>query len=175
VDVGTWSQRGHFDEEFRLFASGQRAGLFRMALVLTADRGVAEDLVQTALMRTHSRWERLREQDPGGYARRVIVNANVDRWRRDRGRERLTADLPESGSTDPAAGVADRDAVVRALAELSVQERRVMVLRFLDDRSESETARLLGIPLGTVKSVTHRALAKLRANTHLNGATEVNP
>lgn len=50
-----------------------------------------------------------------------------------------------------------------------------MVLRFLDDRSESETARLLGIPLGTVKSVTHRAIAKLRENAHLNGATEVNP
>ena len=90
--------RGDLETEFRLFAGAQRAGLYRAALVLTADPGAAEDLVQTALMRTYARWPRLREQDPGGYARRVIRNANIDRWRRDRGRERLTADVPERAS-----------------------------------------------------------------------------
>jgi RNA polymerase sigma-70 factor (sigma-E family) len=173
--VGTWSQRRDLDEEFRLFATAQRPGLYRVALVLTADPGVAEDLVQTALMRTHARWPRLREQDPGGYARRVIANANVDRWRRSRGRERLTAQVPEAHSVDLASGVAERDAVLRALRSLSAQERRVVALRFLDDFSEADTARALGIPLGTVKSVTHRAIAKLRENRHLDGATEANP
>jgi RNA polymerase sigma-70 factor (sigma-E family) len=175
VGVGTWPQRRDYDEEFRLFAAGQRKHLHRLALVLTADPGVAEDLVQTALMRTHSHWARLREQDPGGYARRIITNANIDRWRRGRGREQLTSEPPERASADPAAGVVERDAVLRALGALSEQERRVVVSRFLDDLSEAETAKALGIPLGTVKSVTHRAVAKLRASSHLNGATEVNP
>ena len=177
VVVGTWPARRDLDEEFRLFAAAQRPGLYRTALVLTADPGVAEDLVQTALMRTHARWPRLREQDPGGYARRVITNANIDRWRRSRGRERLTAQVPEGApaSTDLAAGVAERDAVLRALAGLSARERKVVVLRFLDDFSEADTAKALGIPLGTVKSVTHRAIAKLRENRHLDRTPEVNP
>src|SRR5664279_3838239 len=166
--MGTWPARRDLDEEFRLFAGSQRPALYRAALVLTGDPGVAEDLVQTALMRTHSRWSRLREQDPGGYARRVIRNANIDRWRRDRGRERLTDAVPEGASADLAAGVAERDAVLRALAGLTAQERRVVVLRFLDDYSEADTAKVLGMPLGTVKSITHRAIARLREDRNLD-------
>jgi RNA polymerase sigma-70 factor (sigma-E family) len=170
-----WPARGDLDGEFRLFAAAQRPGLYRVALVLTADPGVAEDLVQTALMRTYSRWPRLRGQDPGGYARRVIANENIDRWRRDRGRERLTAEVPEAVSVDLAGGVADRDAVLRALEELTARERRVVALRFLDDFSEADTAKALGMPLGTVKSVTHRAIAKLRESRNLDRTREVNP
>jgi len=175
VFVGTWAARRDLDEEFRLFAGAQRLALYRAALVLTADPGLAEDLVQTALMRTHARWPRLRQQDPGGYARTVIRNANIDRWRRDRGRERLTADVPECMAGDVAAGVAERDAVLRALQGLTAQERRVVVLRFLEDYSEADTAKTLSIPIGTVKSVTHRAIAKLRANSNLDWTPEVNP
>jgi RNA polymerase sigma-70 factor (sigma-E family) len=176
VGVGTWpAGRRDFDEEFRLFAASQRPSLYRMALLLTGDTGVAEDLVQTALMRTHARWPRLREQDAGGYARRIITNANVDRWRRDRGRERLTDQVPEQEYVDPTSDVAERDAVLRALAGLSAQERRIVVLRFLEDLTEVDTAAALRIPLGTVKSTTHRALAKLRADANLDGATEVTP
>src|ERR1700686_566453 len=122
--MGPWPARRDLDEEFRLFAGTQRPALYRAALVLTADQGVAEDLVQTALMRTHARWPRLREQDPGGYARRVMTNANIDRGRGEGGRERLTAEVPESHSADLAAEVAERDAVLRALAGLTAQERR---------------------------------------------------
>jgi RNA polymerase sigma-70 factor (sigma-E family) len=175
VVVGTWAARRDLDEEFRLFATAQRPRLYRAALLLTGDPGVAEDLVQTALMRTHARWPRLREQDPGGYARRVVTNANIDRWRRDRGRERLTAEVPEPAGADVAADVAERDAVLRALGGLSARERTVVVLRFLDDLSEAETARTLGIPTGTVKSVTHRAIAKLREDANLDRTREVNP
>jgi RNA polymerase sigma-70 factor (sigma-E family) len=173
--MGTLPSRRDLDEEFRLFAGAQRASLYRAALVLSADPGVAEDLVQTALMRTYARWSQVREQDPGGYAWRVISNANIDRWRRDRGRERLTAEVPEGASVDVAAGVAERDAVLRALGGLTAQERRVVALRFLDDFSETDTARALGIPLGTVKSVTHRAIGKLRDSRHLDRTGEVNP
>ena len=125
---GSGGVEGGSDADFRAFALGERARLFRLAVGLTADRGLAEDLVQTALMRTYARWGRLSGQDPAGYAARVVVNANVDRWRRVRGRERLTATTPEARGTDVASGVADRDAVLRALATLSVRERRVVVV-----------------------------------------------
>lgn len=173
--MGTWAARGDQDEEFRLFATAQRPALYRVALLLSGDPGLAEDLVQTALMRTHARWPRLREQDPAGYARRIVTNANVDRWRRDRGRERLAAEVPDRPSGDPSGDVAERDAVLRALAGLSLQERRVVVHRFLEDLSEADTARLLGMPVGTVKSVTHRAIAKLRESGHLDPTQEEAP
>jgi RNA polymerase sigma-70 factor (sigma-E family) len=174
--VGTWpSGRQDFDEEFGMFATGQWRALYRVALVLCGDPGIAEDLVQTALMRTHARWPQLREQDPAGYARRVITNANIDRWRRGRGREQLSEAVPDGETTDIAVQAAERDAVLRALASLTAQERRVVILRFLDDVTETDTARQLGIPLGTVKSMTRRAIAKLRASDHLSETTEVNP
>jgi RNA polymerase sigma-70 factor (sigma-E family) len=171
----TASQRDS-EEEFRLFVRREQEPLFRMAVALCGDRGVAEDLVQTALVRTYSRWERLRDENPTAYARRIVANANIDRWRRDKGREVLTDEVPETrpaAASDDAARVADHDAVRQALAELSDRERRVVVLRFLSDMSEADTAAALGIPVGTVKSVTNRAVAKLRASRHLDGRDEV--
>ena len=166
---------GGSDADFRAFALGERTRLFRLALALTADRGLAEDLVQTALMRTYARWDRLAGQDPAGYAARVVVNANVDRWRRLRGREQLTPAAPDAAGSDLAGAVVQRDAVLRALATLGVRERRVVVLRFLLDLSEQQTAAELGWPVGTVKSVTHRAVGKLRASTHLLQEAEEAP
>lgn len=172
---GSSGVEGGSDADFRAFALGERAWLFRLGLALTADPGLAEDLVQTALMRTYARWGRLAGQDPAGYAARVVVNANVDRWRRVRGREQLTATALEASDGDVAAAVAARDAVLRALATLSVRERRVVVARFLLDWSEQQTAVELGWPVGTVKSVTHRAVGKLRGSAHLLPAGEEAP
>ncbi len=156
-----------------MFVRAEQAGLFKVALLLCGDRGVAEDLVQTAFVRTYARWDRLRDENPTAYARRIVANANIDRWRRDKGREVLTDAIPEQSRADEARRVDDRDAVVKALAELSERERKVVVLRFLSDLSEADTAAALGIPQGTVKSVTNRAVAKLRASRHLDGRDEV--
>ena len=167
------------DRDFRAFVHDQEPMLLRVASLLTPDPGIAADLVQTALTRTYSRWSRLRDQNPAAYARRIVVNANVDRWRRDRGRERLTdhvpEHLPEDASYDVADGVADRDALARAMAGLTLGERRVVALRFLVDLSEADTAAELGLPLGTVKSTTHRAVLKLRTSPHLHELTEGAP
>jgi RNA polymerase sigma-70 factor (sigma-E family) len=157
------------EAEFRAFVRDHEATLSRMASLLTTDVGAAEDLVQTALTRTFARWGRLRDQNPGAYARQIVLNSHIDRWRRVRGRERLTDQVPESSSDDHSARIAERDALTRAMAELSVQERQVVVLRFFVDLSEGATAGELGIPVGTVKSVTHRAVRKLRASAHLIG------
>jgi RNA polymerase sigma-70 factor (sigma-E family) len=163
------------DAEFRAFVIARRDTLWRVALLITADRGRAEDLVQTAFLRTFARWDRLRHEDPFSYARRIVVNANVDWWRRDRGREIITADPPDTIGPDLAAGVAQRDALLRALASLPQSERRVIVLRFLIDLSEANTAAELGLPLGTVKSVTHRAIGRLRASGLAADMNEVTP
>jgi RNA polymerase sigma-70 factor (sigma-E family) len=168
--------RGRDDEaEFRAFVESTERTLLRVALGLTLDRGAAEDLVQTAYLRTYARWPRLRDGDPAAYARRIVVNENTDRWRRHRGRESLVGDVPDRPFGDAASDVVERDAVVRALAELSDSERRVVVLRYLADLSESDTADALRMPLGTVKSVTHRAVGKLRASSHLSLINEVSP
>ena len=163
----------HDDDEFRAFVAAQSRPLFALAFLLTRDRGTAEDLVQNALTATYARWPQLRVQSPVAYARRVIANGSTDRWRRMRGRELLT-DSPPERQGDPADdAVVERDAVLHALDELSAQERRVVVLRFLCDLGEADTAETLGIPRGTVKSVTSRAVAKLRMSPHLVGQDEV--
>jgi RNA polymerase sigma factor (sigma-70 family) len=97
-----------------------------------------------------------------------VVNAHRDVWRRNRGREHLVPDTPErSTAPDVTDCIVDRDSVVRALRALTVRERRVVVLRYLYDLSEAETAAELGMRVGTVKSTTHRAIGKLRGSADL--------
>ena len=161
------------DGEFRVFVLRHQDGLLRLAYLVSADPGVAEDLVQTALMRTYARWDRFRGEEPLAYAQRIVVNANIDRWRRTRGREQLTADVPDRPVDQATSRVDDRDALARSLVVLSALERRVIALRFLLDLSEADTARQLGVPAGTVKSTTHRAIRKLRDCGQLTDVNEV--
>ena len=145
------------------YVRGQWPALVRYATVLCGDTVEAEELVQTALVRVALRWPFVRDKDePGGYVKRAIVHANINHWRRVRSRERLTSEIPEVGVADRASAVADQDAVRRALAGLPPRQRAVLVLRYLDDMSEQETANVLGCSVGTVKSTTHKALTKLR-------------
>jgi RNA polymerase sigma-70 factor (sigma-E family) len=161
------------DGAFDAFVHQHHRALYRTALAISGDPGQAEDLVQTALSRLYARWDRIGTQEPLSYARRIVVNAHHDRWRRGRGREQLVADAPEpEASPDPTGSHADRDALLRALAELTLKERRVVVLRFLCDLSEAETAAELGIRPGSVKSTSSRAMGKLRLSPHLSIATE---
>lgn len=154
------------DTEFTAFMQEAVDPLHRMAYLLSGDRHRAEELVQHALERTYRKWPTAREGNPLAYARRVVANARIDTWRRTR-REVLSAPeemrTHEPGGSDPGIGrVADRDAVVHALLALPLKQRRVVVLRHLMDLSEDEVARELGLPRGTVKSTTSRALARLR-------------
>jgi RNA polymerase sigma-70 factor (sigma-E family) len=150
------------DEEFAEFARASYQGLRHAAYLLTGDRHAAEDAVQTALVRTYAAWSRVRRDDAYAYTRKVLVNHVTDRWRR-RLREYPTGDLPDyPGSPDLADQVALRQWVTGALAALTVRERAVVVLRYLFDLPEAAVARDLGITVGTVKSTSSRALAKLR-------------
>lgn len=156
------------DQEFDEFAHGAWPRLHRSAYLLTGDRQLAEDLAQTALERTYATWRTVRRGDALAYARRIIVNLNIDRLRRRRmtevGGDALSyAEGRTSGSgasVDSAAH--DRDQVVRLLAGLTEKERRVVVLRHYYDLPEAAVAHELGIASGTVKSTLSRALTKLR-------------
>lgn len=147
--------------DFDDFVVGDGTRLQRMAIALTGDRSVAEDLVQDVLERMYVAWPRI--DDPHAYARRALVNATANRWRRrSRRPERIVADTPEVAVSDRADEHAHRDELVRAISALPARQRAVIVLRFLEDMSEAEAATALGCSAGTVKSQTSRALSKLR-------------
>ena len=151
------------DADFDAFVGARMGALVRFAYALTGDLGHAEDLVQTALLRVYR--HRTAPDDPERYVRRAIVNANLSRFRRHRVPESLVGHPPElSGAPDPASPVEQRRALLRLLAGLSPRQRAVLALRYGADLSEAETAELLGVTTGTVKSLASRGLAKLRAD-----------
>jgi RNA polymerase sigma factor (sigma-70 family) len=100
--------------------------------------------------------------DPFAYARRVIATARIDTWRRTK-RDVLVApaDLRPGSASDGTQHVVDRDELVRALRQLPAGQRRVVVLRYLLDRTERQTAEDLGISVGAVKSGASRGLDRL--------------
>lgn len=150
------------DEQFEAFVAEAGPYLLRVALLLSGDRSHAEDLVQTAFERTYRSWDRARVTDPRAYARKVLVNLRIDRWRRVGKEVLILNDVPPPATPSHADTVDGRNVVVRALARLPAAQRRVVVLRHLLDLTESETARELGVSVGTVKSQNARALARLR-------------
>ena len=149
------------DAAFTAFVEQATPSLLRTAWLLTGDHHAAHDLVQAALVRTYVAWPRVRPETALAYARRILVNERTDRWRRT-GAELAVATPPESAATAGSA-TEDRDVVVRLLASLPEQQRKVVVLRYYADLSEQATADVLNISVGTVKSASSRGLATLRA------------
>ncbi|MBO1330153.1 SigE family RNA polymerase sigma factor [Streptomyces sp. VRA16 Mangrove soil] len=150
-------------ERFREFVDSRWGALLRVANLLTGgDRHKAEDLVQTALMKVLDRWRQV--EDPERYVRRVMYRHQVSRWRLRRPhREPTFAAPPEGLGIADGTGAADlRIAVAQALARLTPRQRTVLVLRYFEDLSETEVASTLGCSVGTVRSTTHRSLARLR-------------
>ena len=138
--------------------------LHRTAYLLCGDIHEAEDLVQTALAKVVQHWSRIERRDaPEVYARRVVVNLVNSRWRRMKRHAEITAgDTGPPPVADPAAAVVLQDAVWRALATLPPRTRSILVLRFVEDLSEADTAAALGCSVGAVKSQASRGLARLR-------------
>jgi RNA polymerase sigma-70 factor, ECF subfamily len=151
------------EEEFRDFVAARSAALLRTAYLLAGDWATAEDLLQTALTKTYLAWKRLGEIEAvEPYARRVLVNTATSWWRRRWHGERPTEVLPERAAPDQLEEQLERDVLWRHVKALPARQRAVLVLRFYEDMSEAQTAALLNISAGTVKSQTSRALATLR-------------
>jgi RNA polymerase sigma-70 factor (sigma-E family) len=146
------------EQGFSEWVAGCQRQLLRSAYLLTGDLHRAQDLVQEALVKVALRWPRLRDGNPTAYARTVVVRDNISWWRRQR-------EVPSPDRTVPAAVSSDPDTalvVQRSLARLTARQRAVLVLRHFDDLTERETADVLGISVGTVKSTNAAALARLR-------------
>lgn len=138
--------------------------LLRSAWVLTGDWHRAEDLVQTVLARVYGRWFRVRDDARDAYLRSMMVTTHLSWWRRKWRRELAFEVLPERPVADMHAGSDLRMALAQVLGGLPRQQRAVLMLRFHADMTEADTAAVMGISVGTVKSYTARALATLRAN-----------
>lgn len=154
----------HEREAFRGYVAARSPALLRTAYLLTGQRADAEDLLQTALAKTYLAWSRIREREAlDGYVRRVMVNTQTSRWRRRKVDEHPTDVLPErAGQRDATTDLVLHDALWSALSGLPKRQRAMLVLRYYEDLSEAETADILGVSVGTVKSTTSRALVKLR-------------
>lgn len=152
------------EEEFRTFAARSLPSLLRAAYALLRDVDLAEDAVQGTLLRVFRHWNDARIA-PEAYSRQTLINVCRDHWRRQRRRPQEVLS-GEAGATDTVRSFSDqleqRDALDRALAELPQQQREVLVLRFVFDLSVAETAELLRLPEGTVKSSVHRGLHHMR-------------
>lgn len=156
-------------EDFRSYVVARSAALLRTAYLLTGNRADAEDLLQTVLAKTYLSWDRIRDREAvDGYVRRVMVNTQTSWWRRRRVDERPTGELPDrGGGRDGTADLDLHDALWTALSTLPKRQRAMVVLRYYEDLSEAETARVMGVSVGTVKSATSRALSKLREDSSL--------
>lgn len=160
------------DEDFRDFVAARSAALMRTAYLLQGDRASAEDLLQSALAKAYRHWSRLRRDgDPVAYVRAIMVNERRSWWRRTACREVLGGEVPERPAPDEATGIAERDAVWRAVLALPPRTRAVLVLRYWEDLSEAQTADVLGCSVGTVKSQASRGLRRLQKAITPDGAS----
>lgn len=150
------------DSAFVEFVQSASPGLFRFAALLTQDPERAQDLVQEALVGLYVRWPKIESGDPFAYARRSIVNKNRSYWRRRPWRLVSVIPMPDGPDLHDAIALSDtRATLTLGLKDLAPREREVVVLRFLEDLSERDTAEAMGVTIGTIKSTTSRALHKL--------------
>jgi RNA polymerase sigma-70 factor (sigma-E family) len=156
--------------DFAPFVAARSDALLRTAFLLTGNWATAEDLLQVALAKSWRAWPRLSDH-PDAYVRKVLLNSYLS-WRRRRWHaETPVAELPEAVEPDGTTDVADRAALWDALCRLPRRQRAVLVLRYFEDRSEADTAELLGVTVGTVKSQSSKALAALRVDPGLTPET----
>ncbi|MGW2524945.1 SigE family RNA polymerase sigma factor [Streptomyces sp. NPDC001617] len=151
-------------DSFREFVEHRSSALLKTAVLLSGgDRHAAEDLLQNALIKAAGRWQRIEE--PEAYVRQVLYRQQISRWRlKWRRRELTVAEPPDTGAGPDASSDADLRLLMRgALARLTARQRTVLVLRYFEDLPEADVARILGCSVGTVRSTTHRSLARLRA------------
>jgi RNA polymerase sigma-70 factor (sigma-E family) len=166
-------RRDERDADFAAYLAARQPSLLRTAYLLTGNRHDAEDLVQTAFAKLYLSWDKVRQQGSmDGYVRRILINEHNSLWRRAWKKREHTADdtvlhglgRPHHDEYDDGVGAALWD-VVQTLPR---KARAVVVLRYYEQLSEAETAAVLGVSVGTVKSQTSRALAALRGRTPQN-------
>ncbi|MBA2956002.1 SigE family RNA polymerase sigma factor [Nocardioides sp. MAH-18] len=152
------------DAEFTAYLQARQARLLRTAYLLTGDQHQAEDLLQTSLAKLYLAWDRVRDRESvDAYVRRIMVNENSSRWRGGwRRREVATDRVPDAVPVHDVYDEGVGAEVWRVVQTLPRRARAVVVLRYYEQLTEAETAEVLGISVGTVKSQCSRAIAQLR-------------
>jgi RNA polymerase sigma-70 factor (sigma-E family) len=148
-------------QDFTAFAESCQPRLLRAAYLICGDRHLAEDLLQSALVKVALRWRQLQHGQPEAYLRTILYRDAVSWWRHRR-REIPMAELPTQREPDSSDQAHLKVIFAVALARLTPKQRAVLVLRFFEDHSEARTAEVLGVAVGTVKSQTAVALRRLR-------------
>ena len=154
------------DEEFFAFVAPRMDRWRRGAFLICQDWHTADDAVSVAVAKLYRAWPKARKADNvEAYAQRVLTRSCVDELRRGWRKESPTATLPDLAPVGPAGPdlVDERQALAALLRSLGPSQRAVLVLRFYLDYSIEETARILGISEGTVKSQAARGLESVRA------------
>ena len=166
------------DAEFTDFVADHGGRLLRTACLVTGDAHLGEDLLQTALTKAYGSWSRVQQADhPVAYVRRLMINAHLSWMRRLTNTERVHEAFHDIASDDHQSAHADSDEMRRALLRLSPRVRTAVVLRYFDDLTEAETAKLMGCSRSTVNNHVTRGLAALRGllaprqDDHLTPAT----
>jgi RNA polymerase sigma-70 factor (sigma-E family) len=151
------------EDALREFITTRSAALLRSAYLLVGDRAHAEDLVQTALIKTYLAWPRIRDHAAlESYVRRSMATTATSWWRGRRFRERAVGPVPDLAEDDPVGPRIEHDAMWALLRSLPSRQRAVLVLRYYEGLSEAEIAQTLRLSRGTVKSHAARALSALR-------------
>lgn len=155
------------DADFTAYLQARQGRLLSTAYLLTGDRHQAEDLLQTSMAKLYLAWDKVRDRGAvDAYARRIMVNENSSLWRRGwKKREHPTDEVPEGQPFHDEYDEGLGAAVWGVVQTLPRRARAVVVLRYYEQLTEVETAEVLGITVGTVKSQTSRALAALRERT----------
>jgi RNA polymerase sigma-70 factor (sigma-E family) len=168
--VGVADRQTSTDADFAAYLAARQASLLRTAYLLTGNRHDAEDLTQTAFAKLYLSWDKVRDRGSiDGYVRRILVNEHNSLWRRAWKRRELAQDHALLDRVDGA--VRDEydegrgSALWDLVQTLPRKARAVVVLRYYEEMTEAETAQVLGISVGTVKSQSSRALAALRDRT----------
>lgn len=161
------------DAEFSAWMTARQPALLRTAYLLTGNHHTAEDLVQTTLAKVYLSWDKVQRREViDGYARRILVNENNSQWRRAWKKREVTSDeIPDRAPVSDTYDEGHSQALWEFVQTLPKKQRAVVVLRYYEELSEAETAEVLGISVGTVKSQASRALATLRAAAPAAGFT----
>ena len=148
---------------FSEFAAAVAPRLFRSALLMCGDWHLAEDLVQTTLGKLYVAWPRVERADaPEAYARGTLTKTFLSYKRVRRNAETPTVDVGDLARADPGADAGARLELFAALRTLEPVDRAIVVLRYWEDRSVTETARDVKLSEGAVRTRASRALARLR-------------
>ena len=167
VAMGFQDRRADKDVDFSAYMAARQPSIYRTAYLLAGDHAGAEDLLQNAFAKLYLSWDRIRDREAiDSYLRRIMINENNSMWRRPWKRhEQSTDTIRETGTLDTYDD--GMSGMLWSLIQtLPPKQRSVVVLRYYEQLSEAETADMLGISVGTVKSQASRALAGLRARAH---------